>query len=361
MLKILYGLDKKKVDITSKFCDLFVNDYMLIKIPTSTNFNKIFGNPCPKNRKKKKIQINFNGHSFSIEEDATKKKKFIIDLSYYIKLNGLEIFYGSYRKKINITSKFRKKFIKNLVNVKIPKLTNFNKLFGDPDYGIVKLIDIHMGNIINTVGENEPKKKEIKFKINVYGNQLSNIISNNKLSQEHLKLYERLFCNMRPNVKNILFVINNNNSINFIHWKNYFPNLKLHIFMINNQIDIVKGDKESKDCLVNYYDFSKLTQVDFINKEFRQNNNTFDIIINKIPYQSSKKFIELYSPLLKEDGFLLVENIMTGYCFRNFIKYIPVYLEHYLQTIDLRTNDEPANGFTILLNKNNSYFYAKSA
>ena len=350
MFKIWYGTLEKYFDITSIFNKQFIDYKMYIDIPISTNFNGLYGDPCP--GIVKKVMIYLSDNNWEIGEYDVLDKPFKKDLSMYLNINSLNIYYGSNRRKIDITRKFRKYFMTNLVDIIIPKNTRFNNLFGDPHPYVIKTIYIEMGKIYITIRETEPREGDIKYKITNYQEgQLLKILEteigfkNLYYPKSYLKLYEYLFWSERLEVKNILEISNYIDSSQL--WLHYFPNSE--IFTISNN----KGVKGNKNNIVSY--LVDITQPKFIAKTFLNNNILFDLIINKEALETPVNFIQKYEPLLSEKGKLIIENITSGYPLRNIIKNIPQYLEYSFETYDLRTKLEHYNGFIIMVKKEKTY------
>ena len=84
-------------------------------------------------------------------------------------------------------------------------------------------------------------------------------------------------------------------------------------------------------------------EYDAYNKEFVETNFKhlkFDFLIDDGPHtlESQIKFIELYSPLLSENGILIIEDIQSILYLEELKNKTPEYLKQYIKTYDLRKN-----------------------
>ena len=66
----------------------------------------------------------------------------------------------------------------------------------------------------------------------------------------------------------------------------------------------------------------------------------FDFLIDDGPHSliSQEKFVELYSPLLNENGILIIEDVQDISWLENLKNKTPEHLQKYIKTYDLRKN-----------------------
>ena len=77
---------------------------------------------------------------------------------------------------------------------------------------------------------------------------------------------------------------------------------------------------------------------EYVQKHFE--NKTFDFLLDDGPHtiSSQKKFVKLYSPLLSENGILIVEDVREIGGLEKLEKATPNHLKQYVKTYDLRKN-----------------------
>lgn len=119
-------------------------------------------------------------------------------------------------------------------------------------------------------------------------------------------------------------------------WKDYFPNA--HI----TGVDIKRCEAiENKDRITSIV-------ADAYDKEFASTfgDNTYDLIIDDGPHtlETMLAFIEYYTPKLKEDGIMIIEDIPDASWIKELILKIPQELHKYTRIYDMREkysrNDE---------------------
>ena len=77
---------------------------------------------------------------------------------------------------------------------------------------------------------------------------------------------------------------------------------------------------------------------EYVQKNFE--NKKFDFLIYDGPHslESQEKFIELYSPLLSENGILIIEDVQHINWLEKLKNKTPPHLKQYIKTYDLRKN-----------------------
>ena len=78
--------------------------------------------------------------------------------------------------------------------------------------------------------------------------------------------------------------------------------------------------------------------LEYVQKNFE--NKKFDFLLDDGPHTlgSQGKFIELYSPLLSENGILIIEDVKYINWLNYLINKTPKHLKQYIKTYDLRKN-----------------------
>jgi hypothetical protein len=171
-------------------------------------------------------------------------------------------------------------------------------------------------------------------------NSINNIYTDKGTTHSYLPLYETLLEPIKNNAKNVLevgigdFGIKNGGSL--LLWRKYFANATIYgidILPINRVLDELINDKTIKlFCNSNAYDEG------FILKNFK--DISFDVLLDDGPHtlESQENFLKLYSPLLSENGILIIEDIQKIEWLEYLKNKTPEHLKQYVRTYDLRKN-----------------------
>ena len=96
--------------------------------------------------------------------------------------------------------------------------------------------------------------------------------------------------------------------------------------------ELIQDDKVVLYTKTNAYDNTFITN--------NLKNIKFEFLIDDGPHnlQSQKNFIKLYSPLLSDNGILIIEDIKNIKWIDKLKEITPEYLKPYIKTYDLRKN-----------------------
>lgn len=153
-------------------------------------------------------------------------------------------------------------------------------------------------------------------------------------THSYLPLYDSLLEKKKEIAKNILEVgICFGGSIKM--WKDYFSNANVYCLDIIPYEKVwseLKNDERIKIIIGDAYN-PYLVDSCFKNKKF-------DFIIDDGPHTliSQLKFLELYSPLLEDEGILIIEDIQDINYLEFFKENTPDHLKPFIKTFDLRKN-----------------------
>ena len=178
-----------------------------------------------------------------------------------------------------------------------------------------------------------------------------NNYATDKLSaHSYIPIYEQLFKNRKNSVSNILEIgIGSGGSLQL--WNDYFPNANVYGIDLNythdyldryNRIHQIKDDAYSKQCI----------EDNFISKGIK-----FDIIIDDGPHNklSQMMTMQLYFPLLTNDGIVIIEDVQDhlnpGVWIKDIIESLPKKYQEYAQVIDLRGFNKSPDDLMIVLDK----------
>ena len=154
----------------------------------------------------------------------------------------------------------------------------------------------------------------------------------------YLPLYEELLSPIRQTAKSILEIgVHRGGSIKL--WYDYFTNATIYGCDIINRIDINLKELENNDR-VSLNQSENAYSKDFVINNFLDKNIYFDFILDDGPHtlESQKDFITLYSPLLKNEGILIIEDVQSISWIDELKEITPENLKQYIKIYDLREN-----------------------
>ena len=181
---------------------------------------------------------------------------------------------------------------------------------------------------------------------------LQSLIDNKRTDKNtlhsYLELYEILFNCKKKSVKNVLEIgIDKGGSIKL--WHDYFLDAKVI------GVDIIK-DFQVWDELKNKERIKLFTSTDAYNIDFIKNNlpEELDVIIDDGPHtlESMKFFLKHYSPLLSNQGILVLEDIQSWKWIKCLKESVPEELKRCVFVYDLRANKGRYDDIVLVINKN---------
>lgn len=167
---------------------------------------------------------------------------------------------------------------------------------------------------------------------------VDNTRTDKNTTHSYLELYERILNKKKETATEVLeigigvvdHICGDGGSIKL--WKDYFLNATVHAVDIKHIDTVWSGIKDQPRIILH-------TSVDAYNKAFIDNlNRKFDLILDDGPHtlDSMKKCVELYLPILKEDGVLIIEDVQDISWFKELEKEVPESKKQYIKTYDLR-------------------------
>jgi len=170
--------------------------------------------------------------------------------------------------------------------------------------------------------------------------ELNNKYTDKNTEHSYLPLYDDLLKPIKETALNVLEVgigdFGEKNGGSLLLWRQYFTNSAVYGL-----------DKLSKnrilDEILNDSTYKLYTEIDAYDSKFvstELNNIKFDFLIDDGPHTllSQVLFIELYSPLLSENGILIIEDIQNINHLEILKNKTPEHLKQYIKTYDLRVN-----------------------
>lgn len=164
----------------------------------------------------------------------------------------------------------------------------------------------------------------------------------------YLPLYQSLLESKRETARNVLEVgICKGGSIKL--WHDFFLNARVHAVDIQSLSDIW-NELKNKDRITLYTECSAYTErtIDLFD------NIKFDFMLDDGPHtlESQKDFVRLYSPLLAEDGLLVIEDIQEMNWLDALESVTPDHLKPYIKAYDLRKNKGRYDDIVFTINLN---------
>lgn len=159
-------------------------------------------------------------------------------------------------------------------------------------------------------------------------------------SHSYIEVYEQLFESRRQTAKKVLEIgigpyAPNGGSIHM--WAGYFPNAEIHA------MDIIPMEQVYCHDVIFHPRVYLHTSVDAYNplivtNKFVTKSQKFDILIDDGPHTlpSMITFLNLYLPLLAEDGVLVIEDVQDIEWIKELEAAVPVELRPYIKVFDRR-------------------------
>ena len=162
---------------------------------------------------------------------------------------------------------------------------------------------------------------------------LNNEFTDKNTSHSYLPVYDLLLSSIKNTAKNVLEIgVDQGGSIKL--WYDYFPNATIYGCDINDGIKI-DSIKNNDRIILNLKD-NAYTQK-YVN-HFINNKIKFDLIVDDGPHtlESMILCIHLYSPLLTENGILIIEDIQAKKWLNILTNITPNHLKPYIKTYNLK-------------------------
>jgi hypothetical protein len=173
----------------------------------------------------------------------------------------------------------------------------------------------------------------------------------------YLPLYQKLLENKKETAKNVLevgvgdFGEKNGGSIKL--WRDYFTNATIYgldILPINRVMDELLND----DRVILYMSCDAYN-ADFFKMHFLNRNIKYDFMLDDGPHtlESMKKFINLYSQIMTDDGILIIEDVQSLDWIDILKNEVPEHLKQFIKVYDLRANKNRYDDIVFTIDKSN--------
>jgi hypothetical protein len=150
----------------------------------------------------------------------------------------------------------------------------------------------------------------------------------------YLDLYQELLKNKRETAKNVLEIgVHKGGSIKL--WYDYFPNANIYGLDILKIKDIWSEIRNKDRIMLGCFDAYK---EDFVTNHFLNKNIKFDFMLDDGPHtlESMKKFIQLYTQLMTDNGILIIESLQSFEWIEILKNEVPENLKQFIKVYDLR-------------------------
>ena len=168
----------------------------------------------------------------------------------------------------------------------------------------------------------------------------------------YLPLYQKLFEKKKYTAKNVLEIgIFFGGSIKL--WSEYFTssvNYGLDIMNINDVWEGIKNNNKIK-----LYTSTDAYDEEFFKINLLDKNIKFDIMLDDGPHtlDSMKKFINLYSQMMTNDGILVIEDVQSMDWIESLRNEVPEDMKKFVKVYDLRKNKNRYDDIVFTIDKLN--------
>jgi predicted O-methyltransferase YrrM len=199
-------------------------------------------------------------------------------------------------------------------------------------------VSIRKDDFFIVSGKINVEKVQVTRQLNL--SQLNNNKTDKNTVHSYLELYDTLLKPIKDTAQNVLEIgigdFGPKNGGSLLLWTNYFKKATIYgidVLPLDRVLDEVISDESIK-----LYCNSDAYNDNFISKNL--SNMKFDFLIDDGPHSliSQEKFVELYSPLLNENGILIIEDVQDISWLENLKNKTPEHLQKYIKTYDLRKN-----------------------
>ena len=186
---------------------------------------------------------------------------------------------------------------------------------------------------------------------------VNNSLTDKNTLHSYLELYESLFSSKKESAKNILEIgigdVEQKNGGSIKLWYEYFVNATIYSLDILS-IDRVIDELKNNPRIILYTSIDAYDD-DFFNHTILSKNIKYDILLDDGPHtlESMKKFINLYSQLMTDDGILVIEDVQSIEWIELLKNEVPEHLKQYIQIYDLRSIKNRYDDIVFVINKNN--------
>jgi predicted O-methyltransferase YrrM len=185
--------------------------------------------------------------------------------------------------------------------------------------------------------------------------KLSDIVDNTRTDKntEHsyLDLYDTIMSSKKDSATNILEIGIAQGGGSIKLWNDYFLNANIYgLDIISKDMiwrELYNLERVTLHSSINAYDTNTIRNI------FPDETKKFDIVIDDGPHslQSMIYFIKIFTPLLKDDGILIIEDVQDYEWLQILYDVVPNQLKKFVKTYDLRKNKGRYDDIVFTINK----------
>jgi hypothetical protein len=187
---------------------------------------------------------------------------------------------------------------------------------------------------------------------------VNNRLTDKNTTHSYMGLYESLLSDKKETAKHVLevgigdFGYKNGGSIKL--WRDYFTNATIYgldILPLDRVIDELIHDPR-----VVLYTSTDAYNEQFFHNNIRNKNIQFDFMLDDGPHtlDSMKKFIQLYSQVMTDDGILIIEDVQDWAWLDILRAEVPEHLKQFVHVYDLRPNKGRYDDIVFTIDKRKS-------
>ena len=182
---------------------------------------------------------------------------------------------------------------------------------------------------------------------------VDNLRTDKNTTHSYLPLYQALLINKKETSKNVLEIgICEGGSIKL--WNDFFTNANVYgldIMHIYNVSENIKNKEKIK-----LYTSTNAYDTNFFINNFLNKNIKFDFMLDDGPHtlESMKKFINLYSQIMTDDGILIIEDVQSWDWIDILKNEVPEHLKQFIKVYDLRPNKNRYDDIVFTIDKLNN-------
>jgi hypothetical protein len=166
---------------------------------------------------------------------------------------------------------------------------------------------------------------------------VDNELTDKNTVHSYLDLYYDLLCSKKETAKNILEVgIYRGGSIKL--WHDFFDNAMIY-GLDRDAIDnkYITNEIKNKERIYLFTSIDAYNE-NYFNSNFLSKKIKFDVLLDDGPHtlESMKKFINLYSQVMTDDGILIIEDVQDWNWIDALKNEVPDHLKEFIKAYDLR-------------------------
>jgi hypothetical protein len=184
--------------------------------------------------------------------------------------------------------------------------------------------------------------------------KLSDLVDNARTDKNtvhsYLDLYDSLLSSKKESATNVLEIGIAQGGGSIKMWNDYFLNANVYgLDIIPKEMvwqELYNLPRVTLHTSTNAYDINNI-------KNMFSDELLFDMVLDDGPHslESMELFIKIFTPLLKDDGILIIEDVQDYNWIGKLYNVVPDELKQYVKTFDLRKNKGRYDDIVFTINK----------